>query len=236
MNALNLVKTFCRRTNLPVPAACFGSSDDHAIQIVNLLNEVLDYLVEKKSFQFVTKEATHTTLAQEDQGNIHTIASSGFMFVKGNYLFNRSTGEMLVGPKSSSDWQASKAGIMSISSSSYRIRGNKLLISPAPSAGQTIAFEYVSNYLVTDSTGATERQYFEYDSDISPVPDKILLSGLRWIWRREKGLRYQEFQRDFEIAVANLAGNDGTNEPVRVDNSVTGVRPGVIVPEMNWSV
>lgn len=234
MNLLQLIQEVSLRLGLPKPSIIASSRDDQTLQLMALMNEVLDDLNERKAWTSLQREAIFTSVAAEDQGALTTLADPGFREFSDPRLFDRSGGESIIGPISSEVWQADKAGIASVSSISYRIRQGHLYLLPAPAAGKTIAFEYLSSYPVLNAAG-TAKQYFSSDDDTCYYPNHILILGLRAVWKREKGMRYAEEFRKFEAAVANFAGKDGAPAPVNLSAEVS-VRPGVNVPDRNWSV
>lgn len=235
MNLLQIVQEFCTRTGLPRPVAIATSQDDQNLQYMGLLNEVLDDLSERKAWSALQMEATFTSLATEDQGALSTLAPFGFVRLQDDLLFNRTSNEVILGPVSPETWQAQKAGMATVSALSYRIKGGHLFLTPAPAAGQTIAFEYKGDYAVVDNTTTpiSGKAYFTRDSDTCLYPDKLLIQGLRWVWKREKGLRYAEEFRKFEAAVANFAGSDGGHAPVNLaDGSLPST--GLSVNDRSW--
>jgi len=235
MNLLQVVQEFCTRTGLPRPVAVATSQDEQNLQYMGLLNEVLDDLSERKAWSALQMEATFTSLAAEDQGALSTLAPFGFVSLQDNVMFNRTTNEAILGPVRSELWQSQKAGMSTISSISYRLKGGHLFLIPAPSAGQTIAFEYKGDYAVVDNVASpvAGKAYFTRDSDTCLYPDKLLIQGLRWVWKREKGLRYTEEFRKFEAAVANFAGSDGGNSTIDLAGDGTPVS-GLSASDRNW--
>lgn len=232
MNLKEIIQEFCRRTGLPVPLSVATSGDVQVLQLMGLLNEVLEDLQERKAFSFLQTEATFLSTAMEVQGEIKTLAP-GFVRLLDNLLYNRTSREVIFGSIPPAEWQIHKSGIWEISETKFRIQQGMLKFLPVPEAGSTIAFEYVTAAPVF--SGITYKQYFTADTDTCLYPDDLLILGLRWIWRREKGMRYLENKRDYEYKVSNLAGNDGTSQPIPLD-SVSPSGPSINVPERSWNL
>lgn len=233
MTLTQIVQEFCRRQGLPIPTAVVISNDDMLLQIVGLLNEVLDDLEQRKAYSFLQVEATFNSVAGEAQGALTTLAP-GYVKLLDNLLFNRTSGEVIFGSIPSLDWQVEKAGIYSISLTQFRIQNGNLYLLPVPAEGSTIAFEYQSRYSVIDNS-TTLKQYFTADNDTCKYPDALLIAGLRWVWRREKGLRFGEYFRSYEVMVANLGGRDTPARSIDM-SSCAETGPGVAIPEGNWSL
>lgn len=236
MNILQVVNAFCHRTALPVQSAMATSQDDQALQLMGLANEILDDLGERKAWTMLHTEALFTTLAAEDQGALATLASGGYTSIMDGVLFDRTNGQYILGSVSPLQWQAAKANLASISDTQYREMQGHLYLTPAPAAGDTVAFEYVTSYPVVDNSAApvlTSKAYFTHDSDTYLYPDKLLILGLRWLWKREKGIRYGEEFRNYESAVLNFMGKDGGKQAIDMSGDSKPAM-GVNVPDRSW--
>lgn len=235
MTLLQTVVHFCERTNLAAPATVYGSSDPQVVQIKALLEEIGIDMASRVAWEGITFEATHTTVATEDQGAMSTIASNGFKYVKNQTIWDRTDRLPVLGPLSSGEWQALKALVTTGPRYRFRVRGGKLLVNPAPAAGHTWAFEYVSQNWILN--GSTYKQFFTADADTILLPDTELLQGLRWKWKREKGLSYDEDFRTYETMLKDAAGRDGGKPVLRMDDDGwSGPKPGIMVPSGNWNV
>jgi len=238
MTLLQIVQAFCLRTGLPKPLLVATSKDDQVVQYLGLLNEILDDLAERKVWSAMQIEATFVSLAAEDQGALSALAPQGFIRILDDTLYDRTENTTILGPVRASTWQASKAGFQSISDMQYRIKGGHLFLTPAPAAGNTIAFEYQGQYPVVDNSAApatSGKAYCTLDTDTFLYPDKLLILGLRWLWKREKGLRYAEDFRGYESAVTNFASTDGGNPVIDLAGDAEAVA-GISAPSMSWSL
>jgi hypothetical protein len=111
------------------------------------------------------------------------------------------------------EWQiiqssvATTAGIVKY----YREKGNTVYISPDAS-GDTAVFEYVSNYWITDSTGATSKGSFTSDDDLIKFPESMVELGLKYKLKAGEGLPSVVELKDYED---DLARNIGYETPKR---------------------
>jgi len=233
MTMLEIIQSFCRRTNITVPTSVIGTSDQQILQLYSILEEEIDELSGRGSWQYLTYEATHTTVATESQGSIDDIATNNFRFIKNDTIWDRTENLPVIiidGP----DWQAEKG--FSATSPRYRarIRTNQLISTPVPSAGNTWAFEYVTWNAILDNDGTTTKQVFSEDTDTLLLPDTIVKMGLRWRWKKEKGFEYAEDFRTYETMVADALGREGMKTVLHQDRSERRTTPKVVVNQGNW--
>lgn len=233
MTMLTLVQNFCRRTNLAVPTTVFGSTDTQVLQIMALLEEEGNDLSGRGDWEGLTNEATHTTVATESQGAITTIASNNFRYIKNGTFWDR-TLILPVGVIGNADWQSAQALTLTGPRYHVRLRGGNLLSNPVPTAGNTWAFEYISYNWILDNDGTTGKQYFTEDTDTFLVPEAILMVGLRWRWKKEKGLDYEEDFKTYEGLVADALSRNGLSPVLQMDNRSKGQVPGICTPQGNW--
>ena len=232
---LSLIQNFCRRTNIPVPVSVLGSTDEQVLQALALLEEEGQDLVTRGDWQELINEASHTTLAAEDQGSVDTIASNGFAYIKDNTIWDRDL-RLPVYVIDGTDWQQVKAIEVTGPRYQARFRGNRLLANPIPVAGHTWAFEYVSENWILGADGTTYSQYFNLDTDTFLFSEKLLMMGLRWRWKKEKGLEYAEDYATYEKLVTQALGSDGMRRNINMGEGPYTPEPRVYVPDGNWNV
>lgn len=233
MTLLEIVQHFCRRTNnLSVPSTVYGSTDPQVLQLLALLEEEGSDLAARVPWQEITYEATHTSLAAENQGAITSIATNGFSYIKQGTFWDR-TEKLPIYVMDGIEWQSEKGFAATGPRYSVRIRGNRLIATPTPAAGNTWAFEYVSKNWILEDDGATYAQFFSDDDDTPLLPENLLLLGLRWRWKKEKGLEYQEDFATYERLVANAISRNGIGRALSMDNHGRPSR-GLIVDQGNW--
>jgi hypothetical protein len=235
MNLLTLVQKFCRRTNIPVPVTVYGSTDAQILQAMAILEEEVNDLASRHTWQGLQHEATHTTIAAEDQGNINTL-DPGFRFIRNNTIWDYTDRLPVLGPLNGQQWQALKAILSTGPRYQFRFRGDHLIVNPVPVAGHTWKFEYESKYAILDVNGTTLKEFFTADTDTFVIPDNLLLMGLRWRWLREKGLDYGELFNTYERQVKDAMGRDGGSPTLYMDNQRSELKPGIFVPNGTWTV
>jgi hypothetical protein len=233
---LATVQEFCARVGLDNPATVMTNQDDTIRQLRGLANEVIvDICNRGSAWPALRKEGTFVTVAAEIQTTIALAAPYGFKYIMPDTLFNRTTRLPLLGPKGGPGWQAGKALSYSTPYSSFRLWQDNICLQPNPTAGQTIAFEYASDYAIQSNTNVWQRR-FAADTDTFQLDEELLIQGLRWKWRREKGLSYAQEKQDWEALLAQAIGNDGAKPDLHLDGAVESAKPGIMVPAGNWSI
>jgi hypothetical protein len=236
MSMLSIVQAFCARNHIPVPATVMGSTDAQVIGLRALLEEEGDDLSARHSWQGITFEATHTSLATEDQGAMSTLASNGFNYIVNGTIWDRSQQLRILGPLDAQEWQAAKAMVPTGPDYRFRIRGDRLLITPTPSAGNSWAFEYVSSNWILGADGVTYKNRFTLDTDTLLLPENLLTAGLKWRWRKDTGLEYAEDFRTYEAQIKDAMGRDGGKKTLDMNGCKGDAMPGVFVPQGSWAV
>lgn len=210
-------------------------TDARILQLLRLLEEEGTDLSKRGSWEGLTNEATHTTLASEDQGAITSIATNGYRHIVNNTIWDR-TDRLPIALLGSTDWQTLKAITNQGPRYRYRFRGGRMLVSPVPAAGHTWAFEYLSKNWILGADGVTYKQYFTLDTDTILLPEDLVLMGLRWRWKKEKGLEYAEDQRTYEMQVKDELGWDGSKSTLSMDDQRPETKPGIWVSDRSWTV
>lgn len=235
MTLLQLVQRHCRRTGINVPTIVASSTEDQIQMCLELLNEELDELTQRHKWQILTAEATWTSLAGADQGALRTLAPGIINdWVVQDTFYDRTGNLKFCGPLTDRQYQAQQALSTSGITHTWRVLGGHVMLDSGFEAGHTLAFEFICNKAVID-TGATTKAYFTADDDEPLLQDTILLAGLRWRWKREQGLAYDEDFRRYEGMVSNAAGRDGGKPVLDLCSRDSGAPVGgYVVPIGDW--
>ena len=231
MTCLSIVQTVCKRMGFVTPNTATGSTDPQIIQMTAILNEEGQELSRRHTWQALTKEATFTTVATEIQVAIPT----AMRFIVNDTIWNRDLRRPVFGPLTAQRWQQLKASNIQGPWNQFRIQGGNIKFIPAPAAGETCAYEYVSDAWCYD-TGGTDQTAFTNDDDVSYLDEQILQLGLRWRFKKEKGLEYGEDFATYERMVNDAIARDGGRDVLNLDGARWDVPPGVLVPSGNWNL
>lgn len=237
MTAITIIQAATGELGLAIPSAVFSSTDAQIIQLRRLLNRSGQILARRAAWTKLTKEQTFTTVAAAAQTS--SVPSDFGWYINGT-MWNRTTDRPILGPLSAPDWQAQQAvGSIALPDSYFRFRGasatDRILIYPTPTAGQTAAYEYVSNQWC-ESSGGTDQSAFAADSDVSFFDDELHTLDVIWRFLKAKGLDYAEEFRSFEYEFARALARDGGKDRLRLEGGRSTPRYNGNIPDGNWTL
>lgn len=183
-----------------------GVTDDDAFKIIRHMNKTCRMLATRYDWTFLQAEQTFTTVAAEAQTN--AIPSDFRRFINQTF-WNRTDRRPVHGPLSPRDYAYMKANVSDGIRDQYRKRGSEILVYPAPAAGETFAFEYITNYIGTDTLGTTYKAAFTDDTDIPLFDDELVILGTIWRYKKAEGQDYSEEFNEYEQRFADLIAQDG---------------------------
>lgn len=204
MSLLSLVQEVAGSLNLPQPASVVGNTDPDAILFLNLAKREGRDLARRHDWQKLIVEHTQTTLATVAQTALPTAFDHLTPDVE---IWNRNNDTRYIGPVTSSEWVRLNTGISGGVAGWWRLIGGVLNIYPAPTAAQTIAFEYITKNWC-QSSGGTGQTTWAADSDTGVISEELMALGLTWRWLRAKGMDYAEEMATYEREVEKASARD----------------------------
>jgi hypothetical protein len=206
LSLVSVVQAVAARLALAQPAAVAGSTDRQVLQLLALANEEGEALARSYPWQAIRKEQTFVTTATQPQAA--ALPADFDRFVP-NSFFNRSTRRPMTGPITPRQHQwIQDQPVYSTVYLAFIERTGQFLIDPTPAAGDTIAYEYLSNQWAKSAGGAGQTKYLA-DTDLSFLDEELITLGLRWRFLRAKGLDYAEEMATYEREVERAQARDG---------------------------
>lgn len=175
-------------------------------------------------------------VGQEAQGDIRTITGTDFNFIVNETMWNRTQRRPVFGPKSPAEWQQLKAQFMQGPWIQYMLRGNQLLMLPAPSPGFAIYFEWISKFWCSNAALTQGQISMLFDTDVSNLDERLNTLGAIWRWKKANKLDYSEDFETYEKAVQDAIGRDGSKGRLNLAGAQTDIYPGVVVPAGAWPI
>lgn len=234
MTLLTIIQDACDTIGLTRPSVVISSTDGNIRTLLALANTEGRELLERYSWPQAVKEATHTTLNAELQGAMSTIAP-GFGYIVNGTFWDRSQTQPVTGPLSPQEWQHLKAITATGPYASYRIQADNLYAYPAPAAGNTWAFEYMSTYFCK-SSGDVDQSAWAADDDVGILDENLMMLGIVWRFKKKNGLDYSEDFRVYEQKLANETARVGGKKILDMRSGGAYPLGGVYTPEGSWVV
>ena len=234
MSLLTIIQAMADELGLPRPSAVVSSTDQTVRQMLALSNREGKQLARRYAWEALTKEASFTTVAAEEQGALLTIASD-FGAFRNDTMYDRTRSWSIPGPLSAQEWQREKGAAATGLRDQFRIRGGRILFLPAPPAGRTVYFEYQSRSWCRNAAGSVECEAWAADTDAGILDEDLMALGLKWRFLKAKGLDYAEDFREYETRLYDARAQDGAKRRIAVEDA-RYVAPGVTVPDGNWSL
>ena len=232
MSLLTLVNAAQALLNLPVTTTVMTNTGEAQVQLRQLAIAEGRALARVHPWQRLVTENSFTTTATQEQTG-HTMPTD-MGWILNETIYNRTNTEQVNGPLSPRMWQEQRAVGTSLTWSQYRLRGNSIYFIPAPTAGQSVYYEYVSNKWC-QSSGGTAQEYWHADSDTGRLDEYVMTLGVVWRWNKSKGLAYEQEYNDYMEERQRLISRDGTRRTLSVAGPLRfGLGKGN-VPEGSWA-
>lgn len=224
MTLLSIIQDAADEIRTTRPTSVIPNTDPDVENLLRLANRVGESLMKKAAWQALRKEQTFSALGQEEQTAI--LPSDFDRFVSESF-WNRTSVDLLSGPVGSVRWQGMKANSYSDTEHPLFIhRGGSVHILPAPTAGDALAFEYVSNQWC-QSSGGTGQSAWAANDDVSVIDDELMTLGIIAAYLYAQGLpqapgAYEIYDRHCNI----LLDNDQPDSTVMVAADIFSSRGG----------
>lgn len=201
-----------------IPTAVVANTGDPGAQkLLRHLTRTCRQLAGRFDWQVLRREKTFTTTATATQTG--ALPTDFLRFVPDS-MFNRTKDTRVGGPLTADEWQAYQAVAYGSVYDQFTVRGNAFLMSPTPTAGNTIAYEYVTKYIGTNAAGSTERTSFTADDDVTYFDDELIILGIVWRYRKAEGLDYSEEFREYELRYYDMIKMDGGRRTLDMNEDV----------------
>lgn len=229
---IELCQDLTARIGLPRPENIISGEGELPPQYLGLLYETAKDLSRRHDWQVLERQASFTTVSGETQATI-PVAWPDLRRVKNRTMINTTKVRRLT-PINATQHAAIRLNNVPNLGFYYRVSGNTLLLPNNADSGDSISFEYISNYWCTSADGATRKAIPTSDADIILLDDEALILGTKWRWKKENSLGYGEDFNDYEKLVQELIGSDVEREAfslgAKLDNALVEQRYEFVVP------
>ncbi len=212
MTLLTIVQDAAVLCNLPAPTSVITSSDPNVPLLLRLANQEGRELARRHDWNVLYSDYFFTSVATEKQTQFPTNYDRLVPYPE---VWNRSLGLPYSGPTSPRTWGTIKGlAVTSAQPGWWRIiwsddspYGPTLEITPAPTAGQTIAVPYITNTWCK-SAAFDNQESWQSDTDFAVIPERLVTLGIVWRYKKSKGLDYAEDMSTYEREVERACSRD----------------------------
>lgn len=215
MSLLTIVTKACSRLSLAVPTTVMANTNAQVVQLKELAQEEGKNLASKVIWKALTAEKTFTTTAAAVQTGA---VPSDFDYLIPDTMFNRTARRRIDGPISADEWQVLQAAIIGRVFSAFRFRGSNILITPTPTAGETVAYEYVTKNWCQSSVGAGQ-SVWTADTDTALIDEELHTQGIVWRFLKMRGMDHQDAFRDYTQNVLQAIMREGSRPRLYLDGT-----------------
>lgn len=190
---LQLVQDAATELSLNSPGVVVSSQDQDVRQLLALANAAGLDLVKAWDWQWLLNEYTFVTTTATQYA-----LPADYDRLVNDTQWDRTSRWPGIGPTSSQTWAWLKGQLIaSVPRYRFRILGNQFTVYPAPSAGRTYAFEYVSKNWIVGADGVTYKSRFSADDDVHRYDDRLMVCLLKAKYLAAKGLDSTIVQTEF---------------------------------------
>jgi hypothetical protein len=205
LTLLTAVNGAQRKLSLSVTSTIIADGQETQNLLYQLANEEAGELLERDDFDFPALRRTQSFTASLASLQSAPGKPTNFQRAIPETFWNATTDRKIYGPLNEQEWAAANGNaITSAMWQSVMFRYDGLHIFPAPTAADTITYDYIINTPVLAVDGTTYKTAFSVDTDSYVLGDRILRLGIVWRYLQTKGRDYAEDLKNYELALAAL--------------------------------
>lgn len=211
---LQIIQTVCDELgNINRPSTIIGSQDVQVQQLLALANREGKELAAREGISGGWPQLRMEHTDTFDTGVANYPFPSDLQYFINTTSWDRAQKWPMRGPISPQEWQVLKSGTIGSLGPRrrFRIMAGEIYFDPTPELGDngnTFVLEYYSNAWC-ESTGGSPQSSWAADNDEPRLPDDCFILGIKWRFRRAKGLDYDEEFSAYEDLVSRELGRSG---------------------------
>jgi hypothetical protein len=221
MSLLSIVTDAAVECHVDIAAAVYASTDDQDKLFVRCAQQEGKSLAGRHNWQALVTEKTFTTTAAAAQTSS---IPTDFDRMVPESMFNRTHNRQVTGPLDPVEWQFIQSSLVAMVNPAFRIRGDTILLTPTPPAGETVAYEYISTKWCQSSGNAAQVAWLA-DTDTAKLNEEAMTLGVIWRFKKSKGMPWNDDYLVYERYVGDLIMRDGSRPRIYTDRNPNERRP-----------
>ena len=200
MSVLSAAQSAALRTVRCSLPTLFGSTDQIALEFIDLANECAAMIARDHDWQRLLK--LHTVTGDGTAEAFPMPADYARMPLKANVFSTRSRFPF-VPARDLDQWLEFEITPVVAAPGFWILIGGQLNIKPALGAAETARFFYLSDRIVSG-----DQATFSANEDAFLLDERLLTLAMVWRWKAQKGLEYGEDMTNYNSMFAALAGKE----------------------------
>jgi hypothetical protein len=235
MTALTVAQRIADEVGIPRPGTLTGTTDQNARRLLAMINASGRRIMRRHDWRVLQKEATFTTVSGYDQGTLTSLASDiDRARIVADTMWNRTQNDQIIGPVTPEEYQDEQSGVSASVVDRYYLRGTHLFLLPSATAGETVAFEYISKYWAQDTNGSGI-DIISADTDDLLIDEELVILDACWRYNRAGGFEWEAQQLELEAMLKQAIAVDRPGKRLHLGMS-RGLIPGQVrYPDGDWS-
>lgn len=228
MSLVSICKNVLAETGWPVMDAIASNSDGTAKQIFAIANTELRALSEGYNWPHLEVEYAFAAVAAQSL----YLLPSDFRILAPQAVFNKAQYYELRGSTGLQFWQLLKYGQLGSLARprfrmSYPLGVGAIEMTPTPTGVENLVAVYYKKNFARNDAG-DEVSVYTTDTDVSIIPERYVEMGIKWRFRRAKGLDYSAELAEYnstiqtQFAKYKASGEIQVGGPRGYDDGLTG--------------
>lgn len=195
MTLISVVSDVCKDVGLKVPDQVAASTDRAMQEMLSFANQSAEEIARRVDWGGLTGSQTVTG---DGTSAAKTLTGGVSRLVNGQAIVNSSGGT--VRPLTRAEWTMTA---VEGDPRYFLLEGTSISFWPYLANADTCTVRYQTENWCSNGTAA-----FDADDNTVLFPEELLTKGLMVRWRRQKGMAYQDYESEYEAALAQYAGFD----------------------------
>jgi hypothetical protein len=217
MTLLSIVQDAMTLCGLDSPTSVYSSTDATSRQFMAFAQVEGDELSRFHDWRALKVLGTFTG---DGSSTVFDLPTDFDRFLPGYAMWLENSPALpLEGPVTDEKMLAFKVAEYNPIRSIWRFFGDQIEFFPALSSSAVVQTEYRSSYWIIDTTLTTRRARWAADTDLAVIPDRLIVLGIVWRWKKAKGFDYSEDFTSYQIERTRATMSDGGKAVIRMSEN-----------------